>query len=457
MSPVRAEARKLASLAIPVAATQLSTMLLGLVDTVMVGRVSVDAIAAASLANVWVFGTLMFANGIVFGIDPLVAQAHGAGHGRLAALALQRGVVLSLLLSVPTLVLWTYTEDFLLFTGQDPQLSRAAHQYIMAQSPSVPAFLVYSALRQYLQGREIMRPALWVILIANVFNAFFNWVLIFGNLGAPALGLVGAGIATGLTRWVSLIGLVFWVRGFGLTRGAWQPWSRAAIDPIGLRAVFAIGFPVAIQVSLEIWAFSAAALVAGRLGATPLAAHTVALNMAALAFMVPLGISQGTVTRVGNLIGAGQAVQAQRAAWVALAMGGAVMTASAVIFVVFRHTLPSLYTPDASVIALCASILPIAAAFQIFDGVQVVGCGVLRGMGRTRPAAVFNLISYWMLGLPIGTWLALGAGFGLPGIWWGLCIGLATVSAMLVLWIRVRGPVTMHDSLPMTNPPGLDT
>jgi MATE family multidrug resistance protein len=138
-------------------------------------------------------------------------------------------------------------------------------------------------------------------------------------------------------------------------------------------------------------------------------------------------------------------------------MGGAVMTASAVIFVVFRHTLPSLYTPDASVIALCASILPIAAAFQIFDGVQVVGCGVLRGMGRTRPAAVFNLISYWMLGLPIGTWLALGAGFGLPGIWWGLCIGLATVSAMLVLWIRVRGPVTMHDSLPMTNPPGLDT
>jgi len=453
MSPVRAEARKLASLAIPVAATQLSTMLLGLVDTVMVGRVSVDAIAAASLANVWVFGTLMFANGIVFGIDPLVAQAHGAGHGRLAALALQRGVVLSLLLSVPTLVLWTYTEDFLLFTGQDPQLSRAAHQYIMAQSPSVPAFLVYSALRQYLQGREIMRPALWVILIANVFNAFFNWVLIFGNLGAPALGLVGAGIATGLTRWVSLIGLVFWVRGFGLTRGAWQPWSRAAIDPIGLRAVFAIGFPVAIQVSLEIWAFSAAALVAGRLGATPLAAHTVALNMAALAFMVPLGISQGTVTRVGNLIGAGQAVQAQRAAWVALAMGGAVMTASAVIFVVFRHTLPSLYTPDASVIALCASILPIAAAFQIFDGVQVVGCGVLRGMGRTRPAAVFNLISYWMLGLPIGTWLALGAGFGLPGIWWGLCIGLATVSAMLVLWIRVRGPVTMHDSLPITNQP----
>jgi MATE family multidrug resistance protein len=453
MSPVRAEARKLASLAIPVAATQLSTMLLGLVDTVMVGRVSVDAIAAASLANVWVFGTLMFANGIVFGIDPLVAQAHGAGHGRLAAVALQRGVVISLLLSIPTLVLWTFTEDFLLFAGQDPELAREAHRYIMAQSPSVPAFLVYSALRQYLQGREIMRPALWVILIANVFNAFFNWVLIFGNLGAPALGLVGAGIATGLTRWISLIGLVLWVRGFRLTEGAWQPWSRAAIDPAGLRAILAIGFPIAIQVSLEIWAFSAAALVAGRLGATPLAAHTVALNMAALAFMMPLGISQGTATRVGNLIGARQPEQAQRAAWVALAMGGAVMTASAVVFVLFRHSLPRLYTPDPGVIALCASILPIAAAFQIFDGVQVVGCGVLRGMGRTRPAAVFNLISYWLLGLPVGAWLALGTDAGLAGIWWGLCIGLAAVATLLVLWIRVRGPATLHDSPPLTGQP----
>ena len=123
------------------------------------------------------------------------------------------------------------------------------------------------------------------------------------------------------------------------------------------------------------------------------------------------------------------------------------MTASAVLFVLFRHTLPRLYTADAGVIALCASILPIAAAFQVFDGIQVVGCGVLRGMGRTRPAVVFNLISYWLLGLPIGAWLALGAGMGIAGIWWGLCIGLATVAAMLVLWIRARGPATMRDSL----------
>lgn len=453
MSPVRAEARKLASLAIPVAATQLSTMLLGVVDTVMVGRVSVDAIAAASLANVWIFGTLMFANGIVFGIDPMVAQAHGAGDGHRAALALQRGVVLSLLLSVPTLGLWTFTENFLLWTGQEPGLARDAHRYIMAQSPSVPAFLVYSALRQYLQGREIMRSALWVILIANVFNVLFNWMLIFGNLGAPALGLVGAGIATALTRWVALLGLVLWVRGFGLTEGAWVPWSRAAVDSAGLREVLAIGVPVALQVSFETWAFSGAALLAGLLGATPLAAHTVALNMAALAFMLPLGVSQGVVTRVGNLIGAGRPRQAQRAAWVGLGMGATVMAGSALIFVLLRDTLPRLYTSDPGVIALCASILPIAAAFQIFDGVQVVACGVLRGMGRTRPAVVFNLISYWLLGLPLGGWLALRTDMGLAGIWWGLCFGLAVVATLLVLFIRARGPATLASTAGLPGSP----
>jgi MATE family multidrug resistance protein len=205
-----------------------------------------------------------------------------------------------------------------------------------------------------------------------------------------------------------------------------------------------IGLPVAFQMGLEIWAFSGAALLAGLLGAVPLAAHTVALNMAALAFMVPLGISQGTVTRVGNLIGAGRMHDAQRASWVALGMGGGVMCVSATAFVTLRELLPRVYTQDAAVIALCASILPIAAAFQIFDGVQVVGCGVLRGMGRTRPAAIFNLISYWLIGIPLGAWLGLRAGFGLSGIWWGLCLGLAVVATLLVIWLRLRGPASLH-------------
>jgi len=439
-SPVAAEGRKLLSLAIPVAATQLSTMLLGFVDTVMVGRVSVDAISAASLANVWIFGTIMFANGIVMGIDPLITQAHGAGEPRTLALTLQRGAVLSLLLSVPVAGLFLFTEQVLLFAGQDPELARVAGEYAAVQAPSVPFFLAYTALRQYLQGRELVRPALWVILIANVFNVGFNWVLIFGNLGFPALGVVGAGYATALTRAVGFVGLLLWVRAFGLHRGAWLAWGRESVNPRALAAIAAVGLPVAIQHSLEIWAFSGAALLAGWLGSVQLAAHTVALNMAALAFMIPLGVSQGAVTRVGNLLGARRPADAQRAAWVAMALGGAVMSVSATAFVVLRHWLPRIYTPEPEVIAMCAAILPIAAAFQIFDGIQVVGCGVLRGMGETRPAAWFNLVGYWVLGLPLGGWLAFRADWGLAGIWWGLCLGLAIVAGSLVLWIRARGP-----------------
>lgn len=436
----RREVRTLLRLSIPVAATQVSIMLMGFVDTVMVGRVSVDAIAAASLANVWIFGTLMFANGVILGIDPIVAQAHGAGLGRTAALAFQRGTVLALLLSVPTAGLFMITERVLVAVGQDPALAATAGDYARVQVPSVPFFLAYTALRQYLQGRELVRPALWVILVANLWNVILNWMLIFGNAGFPALGLVGAGIATTTTRAVSFLGLAAWVRGFRLHHGAWTPWSREAVRLGAVGGIARLGLPVAVQTSLEIWAFSGAAILAGWLGAVPLAAHTVALNMAALAFMVPFGVAQGTVTRVGNLIGMGRPREAQHAAWIAMALGAGVMTVSATLFVALRHVLPRIYTPDAGVVALCASILPIAAAFQLFDGTQVVGCGVLRGMGRTRPAAWFNLLGYWVLGLPLGAWLAFRVEMGLAGIWWGLCLGLAVVSALLVLEVRVRGP-----------------
>ncbi len=442
---VRAEVRKLGALALPVVGAQLGTMLMGTVDTLMVARIGVEALAAAAVANAWVWGVILVGQGLVHGIDPLVSQAHGAGDGERCARALQRGLVMGVLASVPLGLLWTWTGSFLLLTGQDPELARRAHDYVLVQIPSLPLFFAFMALRQYLQGRELMRPALWVVLAANVFNLVANWALIFGHLGLPALGLVGAGIATTLSRLVMLGGLIAWVLRFRLHEGAWVPWSRAAFDRHALWQVLALGAPVAIQMGLEVWAFSGATLLAGRLGAASAAAHTVVLNMAALSFMMPLGISQGAVTRVGNLIGAREPHAAQRAAWVALALGAGVMCVSAVLFVTLREVLPRLYTGDPGVVALGASILPIAAAFQIFDGTQVVGCGILRGMGRTRPAAWFNLLAYWVLGLPIGSWLAFRHGWGLEGIWWGLCLGLAVVAGALVWWVRVRGPAQIGE------------
>jgi MATE family multidrug resistance protein len=284
---------------------------------------------------------------------------------------------------------------------------------------------------------------MWVVAIANVFNAVLAWALIFGELGLPALGLVGAGIATAATRAFMLALLFGLVIAFRLHEGAWTPWSRAAFDPRALARIARIGLPVAVQMGFEVWAFSASSLIAGRISPTALAAHTVALNLASFAFMFPLGVSQGTATRVGNLIGAGRHADAQRAAWVSIALGAGTMLVWATTFALGRAWLPRIYTTDADVIALSALILPIAAAFAVFDGTQVVGCAILRGMGDTRPAARYNLLGYWILGLPLGAWLALRADLGLAGIWWGLAFGLALVALLLIRRVRLRGPATL--------------
>ncbi len=429
------EVRRLLHLALPVVLAQLATMTMGFVDTVMVGRVSVEALAAVAIANFWIFATLQGAVGVLFGLDPIVSQAHGADDGEGAGLALQRGLVLAAVLSVLLAALWSQSERVLLFFGQEPELAAAAHAYTRVQLPSVPFLLGSAALRQYLQARELVRPAMWVVLVANLWNVFFNWVLIFGHLGAPPLGLVGAGIATSMTRILSglaLAGLVVW-RGYH--RGGWIPWSRRAFETAGLRSVLAYGMPIALQMGLEMWAFSGSNLIAGWLGATALAAHTVVLNLASITFMMPLGIAQGTAVRVGNLIGAGALRRALTASWVGVAMGAGVMTLSAVLFVSLRHLLPRAYTTDEGVLALCAVILPVAGAFQVFDGTQAVACGVLRGMGHPRPAAILNLVGYWILALPIGAWLALRTSVGLTGLWWGLAGGLFFVAVGLLAWL----------------------
>ncbi|MDP6980098.1 MAG: MATE family efflux transporter [Myxococcota bacterium] len=436
----RFETKRVLTLAIPVVIAQVGSMLMGTVDTMMVGRVGEEALAAAALGNAWFYAVLLMGQGMVHGIDPLVSQAHGARDGAQAARALQKGVVVALLASVPLCATLAFTEEVLLASGQSPELAALAQDYIRVQIPSLPLYLLFMALRQYLQGREIMRPGMWVMAVANVGNLLFNWVLIFGGLGFPALGLLGAGIATGLTRGLMLGVLVAWVLQFRLHEGAWVPWDRSVLRPRDLAEVWRSGWPVAVQMSLEIWAFSLGTLIAGTLGATAVAAHTVVLNMVSLTFMTALGISQGVVTRIGNLIGAGDFARAQRAAWVGLALGATVMALAGLGFLLFREQLPRLYTEEAQIIALASTILPVAAAFQVFDGTQAVGCGILRGMGRTLPGAGFNLLGYWVLGLPVGWWLAHRAGFGLEGIWWGFVIGLAVVALSLVAWLAFRGP-----------------
>jgi MATE family multidrug resistance protein len=440
VTPIQRELATISRLATPVVATQLGSITMWVVDVVMVGAVGVEALDAAALGRLWIMGTMIVSMGIVLGIDPLVAQAHGAGDSATIGLTLQRGLVIAFLLTIPNALLWAVTERFLLLAGQDPVLAAMAGNYVRIQLPLLPLFLAFTALRQYLAGRGIMAPTMWVMIVGNGVNVFANWVLIYGNLGAPRLELVGAGISTALTWGVMVVALLGWILVRKLYRGAWDGWTRRAFDPRGLLRVVHYGLPVGIQLGLELWAFVLAMFLAGWLGVVELASHTIVINLASISFMVPLGVAIGTVTRVGNLIGEGRPKEAQLAAWVAIGLGAAFMTLFAVAFMVGRNLLPRIYTADGAVIALSASLLPIAAAFQLFDGVQAVGGGVLRGMGKTRPAAVINLVGYYALALPIGYVLAFRLGMGMAGIWWGLAIGLAVVAVSLVVWVWRRGP-----------------
>ncbi len=439
---LRGELLKLASLALPVAVTQVGYMLFGLVDMIMVGGLGETSLAAAGLGTTWTSSSMLIGLGLVYGIDPIVTQAHGARDSTRMGLALHRGIAIALLSSLPIAVSWAFTDWGLSILGQEAELAAMAQEYALVQIPSVPFFLVFTALRQYLQGREITVPALVIVLVANALNVVANWILIHGNLGAPELGLVGCGIATSITRGAMLFGLVAWIAVAKLHRGAWTPWTRASFSRAGFAECLGYGIPVAAMIALEVWAFQIATYMSGWIGSTELAAHTVVMNLASTAFMVPLGISFGATTRVGNLIGARDPVGAQRAAWASLVLGAGSMALFALAFVALRDVLPTIYVTEVGVLAAASAILPIAGAFQIFDGTQVVGCGILRAMGKTRPIALFNLVAYYVLALPIGAWLAFRTDAGLSGIWWGLCIGLAFVAAILVAWVRVRGPAT---------------
>ena len=436
MTPVRSELATLTRLSAPVVLTQVGLMMIGVVDTLMVSRIGVQELAASALGNAWQWGWMSAGLGLVMGIDPLVSQAHGRGDGPGTALAFQRGIVLALLASVPICVLQALTEPGLILLGQDRRVAELAGLYNVVKLPTIPCFLVYSALRQYLQGRTHMAPASWVMWAGNAVHVLLNWAFIFGNLGVPAMGLAGAALASSITTVVLLAGLCFWTYAFGLHRGAWRRWDRDSVSLAGLRQAARLGAPIGAQLSLEGWAFTWATLMAGWISVVAVGSHHIVLNMAALSFMVPLGISQGAATRVGNLIGAGDAEGMRRAAWAAVALGAAVMSVSAVLFTVLRFALPALYTDDADVIALAAQILPAAAAFQLSDGTQVVASGVLRGMRRPDAAAAANLIGYYVLALPLGYALAFSLDGGLIGIWAALAVGLAVVALYMVIWVR---------------------
>jgi MATE family multidrug resistance protein len=423
------ELRTLGELAAPFVAAQVGMMTLGVVEAAIAGRAGTGVLAAVSLGNAWTHGTGLAAMGVVLGADPIISQGYGAGDTRGVALTFQRGLVLSLLLGALLGVAWLFTAPVLRLAGQDPKLVADGARFVAVQAPTAFGLLLFTVNRQYLAGRGLVAPAFWVTVAVNLINLVVTWWLVFGGAGLPALGVLGAGLGGAVTR-LLMAGLLLAVTfAWGLHRAAWVPWGREVLAPAPMGHILRLGLPTGLQFGLEVWAFQLTTLLAGRLGLVPLAAHTIVLNLASFSFMFPLGISMAASVRVGNLVGAADLRAARRS----------VMSLFAFTFYFLRWRLPALYGADPQVTAAAASILPIAAGFQMLDGTQVVASGILRGLGRTRPAAVATLVGYYLLALPLGWLMGLRHGQSLAGLWWGLATGLAVVAIGLVAWILRPG------------------
>jgi len=411
-------------------------MLMGVVDTLMVGRVSPVDLAAVALGNIYFFACAIFGMGLLFSLDPVVSQAVGAGDDVALARGVQRGLVLAAGLSVVAGVLLFVSEPVLHALGQPPEVIPVAAGYARATIPGVVPFYLFVVLRQTLQAQGRIAPILAAIVVANLFNVFFNWVLVFGNLGMPALGGVGSGWASSLSRTVMGVSLLLltWV----LLRDYVRPFRPESLRRKPLGRMLRLGAPIGAQMGMEYGAFGLAGVLMGVLGTIPMAGHQIALNLASLTFMVPLGISQATAVLVGRGVGASDPARARRAAAGGLLTGAGFMVLTMVIFFLVPEPLARMYSSDREVVVLAAALLPIAAVFQVVDGIQVVAAGVLRGVGDTRVPMLVNLLGFWLAGLPLGAVLAFRGEMGPAGIWWGLAAGLTVVAILLLIRIRRR-------------------
>lgn len=436
LRPGRSDLEAVLRLAVPVAVVQVGLMAMGVVDTLMVGRVSPEDLAAVALGNLYFFVMAVFGIGLLMALDPLVAQAMGAGDQEGAARALQRGLVISTVLGVLVGVALLPATPLFIWARQPAEVIPIAAGYALWSIPGTLPFYWFVVLRQTLQGMARVAPILWTIVAANLLNVFLNWMLIWGNLGAPRLGAVGSAIGSSLARW-AMAGMLLGVA-WPLLRRYLLPVRSGVLRPGPLGRMLRLGAPIGAQFQMEFGAFAAIGLFMGWLGTAQMAAHQVALNLVAFTFMVPVGIAAAAAVRVGQEVGRGNADGARRSAGAALGLGIGFMCATAALFLAVPGAFGRLYTDDPGVLAVVVVLLPIAGVFQVFDGVQAVAAGVLRGVGDTRAPMWINLLGFWVLGIPFSLLFGFGLGWGASGLWWGLAAGLAAVAVLLVLRVRHR-------------------
>jgi MATE family, multidrug efflux pump len=429
----QSELRLMFALAAPLVLSELGWMAMGIVDTMFVGRVSAEALGAVALGTSIFYTVAIFAAGLLLGLDTLVSQSFGAGDLEDCHHSLINGVWLALML-IPCVMatVWLLPPVMALW-GVNPLVLREAVPYMRALNWSTPPLLLFFALRRYLQSTGRVRPILITLVTANAVNAFCNWIFVFGNWGAPRLGAEGSGWSTCSARAFMLAALLIVIlrsdrRAFA---GSWRP------DFCRIRALLKLGLPAAGQIGLETSVFATVTVMIGKLSASVLAGHQIALTVVSTTFMMPLGISSAAAVRVGHAIGRRDPEGAARSGWTALKLGAGAMSVAALCLLIFPQLIARLFTPEAGIIAAAAPLLRVAAFFQLFDGLQVTATGALRGAGDTRTPMLCHFAGYWIIGLPLGALLCFGQSLGAVGLWAGLSTGLILIGIVL-LWFWRR-------------------
>jgi MATE family multidrug resistance protein len=439
-SPFRTEARELMKLALPLVATQLAQMAILTTDVIMLGRLSKEALAGAALGNAVFYMAWLFGFGSTAAIAPLIAHILGARRGDRANVraVVRMGFWVVALVSIPLTASLMFARPILIFLHQQPALAEAASQFVRPLSCGLVFSLGFQVLRNYVTALERPNASLWVMLVTIIFNAFADYALIFGHFGMPKLGLFGSGVASASSYTFSFLAMLVVVfvsgdlRKYRIFRRFFRPdWSKFV-------ELFRLGIPIGVTMLFEAALFNASTLLMGTFGTVSVAAHQVAINVPSITFMVPLGIALAATVRVGLAAGAGDMAGARRAGFTAIAIGAGFMSMTAVILALFPRQIAALYfasdnAANADVIALTAQFLKIAAAFQIFDAIQVISSLSLRGLKDARMPMWITGAAYWLIGFPLCFGLGVGLHWQGNGVWTGLAFALMA-AAILLSW-----------------------